>query len=71
MDTANDPREPEEMNFPNKTEKEEEPIPPDAIDQSAQDSSIDAMNKAQGTKLVLVHTALCLCTFLVGLVCPY
>lgn len=32
------------------------------------DDSIDPANEVQGTKLILIHTALCLCTFLVGLV---
>ncbi|KAK8117396.1 uncharacterized protein PG998_005677 [Apiospora kogelbergensis] len=31
------------------------------------DDSIDPANEVQGTKLILIHTALCLCTFLVGL----
>lgn len=29
---------------------------------------IDAENEIKGVKLVLLHTGLCLCTFLVGLV---
>ena len=29
---------------------------------------IDPENEVQGDKLVLVHTGICLCTFLVGLV---
>ncbi|KAK8043768.1 MFS general substrate transporter [Apiospora phragmitis] len=31
------------------------------------DDSIDPANEVRGTKLLLIHTALCLCTFLVGL----
>ncbi|KAI1809977.1 major facilitator superfamily domain-containing protein [Poronia punctata] len=31
------------------------------------DNSIDPKNEVRGAKLILIHTALCLCTFLVGL----
>ncbi|KAI1761976.1 MFS general substrate transporter [Hypoxylon sp. FL1150] len=34
---------------------------------SAAQGSIDPENEVQGMKLILIHTALCLCTFLVGL----
>jgi ABC-type Fe3+ transport system permease subunit len=30
---------------------------------------IDPANEVQGTRLILIHIAICLCTFLVGLVC--
>lgn len=33
-----------------------------------EDASIDAENEVQGLKLILIHTAICICTFLVGLV---
>jgi hypothetical protein len=32
------------------------------------DNDIDPKNEIQGSRLILIHTALCLCTFLVGLV---
>lgn len=69
MDTANAPRDTGETDS-SKMEKDQELNPPKTADQDAKDSSIDAANEAQGGRLVLIHTALCLCTFLVGLVCP-
>ncbi|KAI0377086.1 MFS general substrate transporter [Hypomontagnella monticulosa] len=32
-----------------------------------EDASIDVENEVQGLKLILIHTAICICTFLVGL----
>lgn len=31
------------------------------------DNDIDPKNEIQGSRLILIHTTLCLCTFLVGL----
>ncbi|PVH97412.1 MFS general substrate transporter [Periconia macrospinosa] len=45
--------------------------PVDLVDNSVEknllDSSIDPQNEVTGTKLLLIHTGICLCTFLVGL----
>ncbi len=38
------------------------------VHNSENDDSIDPENEVQGVKLLLIHTAICLCTFLVGLV---
>ena len=37
--------------------------------EAAKDNSIDPRDEVTGWKLLILHTGLCLCTFLVGLVC--
>ncbi|KAI8949229.1 major facilitator superfamily domain-containing protein [Xylaria longipes] len=45
----------------------ESPTPQPEIEQCTLDNSIDPENEVRGSKLIFIHTALCLCTFLVGL----
>lgn len=48
-------------NMPSPPVESEEPTEP-------QDDSIDPENEVRGAKLLVIHLAICLCTFLVGLV---
>lgn len=44
------------------------PSPSQEVANSNIDDDIDPANEVQGVKLVVIHLAICLCTFLIGLV---
>lgn len=56
----------EETALPERTSIVDKPADPSVDNNMNED--IDPENEVQGMKLVLIHTAICLCTFLVGLV---
>ncbi|KAF7905078.1 uncharacterized protein EAF01_005599 [Botrytis porri] len=66
-DSATSPVSPTEYPEKNKTEiGEEQAASKDAAKLSMNDD-IDPNNEVRGTKLILIHVSICLCTFLVGL----